>query len=94
MKSTNLRTGAAAGVVVFAALTLGTAVGHADAKDDAFAASLQKLRMKVNDAGTARTIGLLICADLNSGRTPDQIAPDFEQNGTEIVAAAKAAYCP
>jgi|SoiMethySBSTD1v2_1073268.scaffolds.fasta_scaffold1086341_2 uncharacterized protein DUF732 len=95
MKSTNIRTAAAAGAVVLGALTIGTtAIAHADAKDDAFVASLQKLGMKVDDPSAARSIGLLICGDLGTGRTPDQIAPDFEQNGQAIVAAAKAAYCP
>ena len=94
MKSTSIRSAAAAGAVVFAALSVGTAFAHADAKDDAFVASLEKLGMKVEDQGVARGMGLLICGDLRSGRTPDQIAQDFEENGPAIVAAAKAAYCP
>jgi acetylornithine/succinyldiaminopimelate/putrescine aminotransferase len=94
MKSTSIRTAAAAGAVVFAALTVGTAVGHADAKDDAFVASLQKLGMKVEDTSMARSLGLMICGDLGTGKSADQIAQDFEQNGPAIVAAAKAAYCP
>jgi acetylornithine/succinyldiaminopimelate/putrescine aminotransferase len=94
MKSTSIRSAAAAGAVVFAALSVGTAVAHADANDDAFAASLQKLGVKVEDPSAARPIGLLICGDLRSGRTPDMIAQDFEENGLAVVAAAKAAYCP
>jgi acetylornithine/succinyldiaminopimelate/putrescine aminotransferase len=93
MKSTSIRTAAAAGAVVFAALSVGTAIAHADAKDDAFIASLEKLGIK-EDPNTARGMGLLICGDLGTGRTPDQIAQDFEKNGPAIVAAAKAAYCP
>ena len=50
--------------------------------------------MKVEDPGVARGLGLLICGDLRSGRTPDQIAQDFEENGPAVVAAAKATYCP
>ena len=94
MKSTVVRTFAAAGVAVFAALSLGTAIAHADAKDDAFVASLQKIGLKVEDPEVARGLGLLICGDLSSGRTPDQIAQEFEQHGPAVVAAAKAAYCP
>jgi acetylornithine/succinyldiaminopimelate/putrescine aminotransferase len=94
MKSTSIRTAAAAGAVVFAALSVGTAIAHADAKDDAFVASLQKIGLKVEDPGAARGLGLLICGDLGTGRTPDQIAQDFPENGTAIVAAAKATYCP
>jgi len=93
MKSTSIRTAAAAGAVVFAALSVGTAIAHADAKDDAFIASLEKLGIK-EDANMARGIGLMICGDLGTGKSPDQIAQDFEQNGPAIVAAAKAAYCP
>jgi acetylornithine/succinyldiaminopimelate/putrescine aminotransferase len=93
MKSTSIRTAAAAGAVVFAALSVGTAIAHADAKDEAFITSLEKLGIK-EDPNTARGMGLLICGDLGAGRTPDQIAQDFEQNGPAIVAAAKAAYCP
>jgi acetylornithine/succinyldiaminopimelate/putrescine aminotransferase len=94
MKSTIIRTFATAGVAACAALSLGSAIAHADANDDAFAASLQKLGVKVEDPSAARPIGLLICGDLRSGRTPDQIAQDFEENGLAVVAAAKAAYCP
>jgi acetylornithine/succinyldiaminopimelate/putrescine aminotransferase len=94
MKSTSIRTAAAAGAVVFAAVTVGSAIGHADAKDDAFVASLQKLGMKVEDTDLARGLGLMICGDLGTGKSPDQIAQDFEQNGPAIVAAAKATYCP
>jgi acetylornithine/succinyldiaminopimelate/putrescine aminotransferase len=94
MKSNSIRSAAAAGAVVFAALAVGTATAHADAKDDAFVASLEKLGMKVEDPSVARGMGLLICGDLRSGRTPRPIAQDFEENGPAVVAAAKAAYCP
>jgi Protein of unknown function (DUF732) len=36
----------------------------------------------------------MICGDLGTGKTPEQIAQDFEQNGAAIVSAAKASYCP
>jgi acetylornithine/succinyldiaminopimelate/putrescine aminotransferase len=94
MKSTTIRTAAAASAAVFAALTVGTAIGHADAKDDAFVAALKKAGVTVEDTSVARGIGLLICGDLGTGRTADQIAADFEQDGPAIVAAAKSVYCP
>jgi acetylornithine/succinyldiaminopimelate/putrescine aminotransferase len=94
MKSISVRTAAAVGAAVLCTLTVSTAIANADAKDDAFVAALQKLGMNVQDPEMAHGLGLLICGDLRSGRTADQIAPDFEQNGAAIVAAAKSAYCP
>jgi acetylornithine/succinyldiaminopimelate/putrescine aminotransferase len=85
---------AAAAAAVIAALTAGTAIAGADAKDDAFVAALQKLGITGEPLNIARAMGLMICGDLASGRTPDQIAQDFEQQGPAIVAAAKQVYCP
>jgi hypothetical protein len=96
MKLTSIRTAAviaATGAAVFVALTGGAAIAGADSKDDQFVAALQKMGITETPA-MARGIGLMICGDLGTGRTPDQIAQDFEQNGPAIVAAAKQAYCP
>jgi acetylornithine/succinyldiaminopimelate/putrescine aminotransferase len=96
MKLTSIRTAAvmaATGATVFAVLTGGAAIAGADSKDDQFVASLKNLGI-TERPDIARGIGLMICGDLGSGRTPDQIAKDFEQHGPEIVAAAKKAYCP
>jgi acetylornithine/succinyldiaminopimelate/putrescine aminotransferase len=87
-------TAAAAGAALLATLTVGTAIAQADAKDDAFVAALQKVGVKVEDTNMARGLGLMICGDLGTGKTPEQIAQDFEQNGAAIVSAAKASYCP
>jgi Protein of unknown function (DUF732) len=98
MKLTSVRTRAAicaAGAAVFA-LTAGTAIASADSSDDAFVAALRNAGITVDNPGpTLYDLGRLICTDLKSGKTPDQIAQDFEGGqGPAVVAAAKQAYCP
>jgi acetylornithine/succinyldiaminopimelate/putrescine aminotransferase len=84
---------AAASAGVIAALTAGTAIAGADAKDDAFVAALQKLGI-TGSTDVLRGLGLMICGDLAGGRTPDQIAKDFDEKGPAVIAAAKQTYCP
>ena len=93
---TSFRTRAAicaAGAAVVA-VTAGTAIAGADANDDAFAAAIKPLGI-TGDQVALRTLGLLICGDLNSGKTPDQISAEFQtSNNAAFIAAAKSAYCP
>ena len=82
-----------AGAAVVVALTAGTAIAGADAIDDAFVATLQKLGL-TESPNTARALGLSICGDLVAGRTPTAVDPEFTPNGAAIIVAAKQAYCP
>jgi len=67
----------AAGAAVVAALTAGTAIGVADANDDAFVAAMQKAGWPVKNAANAPAMGKDVCAELAKGVTPDQIVATF-----------------
>jgi Protein of unknown function (DUF732) len=93
-------------VMVAAALSASTAVALADATDDAFIAQMHKLGFTwpSSDDSDIIAMGHQICADRNSGKTPDQIATDIHStlgpkgitfaDVTSMVSAAESNYCP
>ncbi|HKI42963.1 MAG: DUF732 domain-containing protein [Mycobacterium sp.] len=106
MFSTRLLAKLTVPVMVGAALSMSTAVALADATDDAYIAQLHNLGFTwpSNDDSDIIAMGHQICADRNSGRTPDQIATDIHStlgpkgitfaDVTSMVSAAESNYCP
>lgn len=93
-------------VIVGAALTSGTGIAMADAADDAYLAQMQKLGFTwpAGDDSSIISMGHQICADRNTGKTPDAIAQDIHTtlapkgitfaDVTSMVSAAESNYCP
>ncbi len=106
MFSTRLLVKVTVPVMMGAALSMSTAIAYADATDDAFIAQMQKLGFTwpSGDDSDIIAMGHQICADRNSGKTPDQIATDIHStlgpkgisfaDVTSMVSAAESNYCP
>lgn len=93
-------------VIIGAALTTGTAIASADATDDTYLGKLHTLGFSWSSESDSDmvSIGHQICADRNSGKTPDAIAQDIHStlgakgysfaDVTGMVSAAESTYCP
>jgi Protein of unknown function (DUF732) len=103
-KPTRLRSLLAAGIVPVAGLfgALGVApAAQATASDDAFLAALKAKGINYESPDAAVTSGRLVCRELDSGESPEQVANDIintshldSYHAGFFVGASIKAYCP